>query len=124
MKKVKTVAEYLAAAPPKSRTALKKLRAMIRTVVPKATEVIYYQLPAFKQKRMLVAYGAFSDHCSFFPLSSSVLEKFKSKLGGYETSRGTIRFPFDRPLPSSLVRKIVKARIAQNAERDRKNRRS
>jgi uncharacterized protein YdhG (YjbR/CyaY superfamily) len=97
---------------------------MIRTVVPKATEVIYYQLPAFKQKRMLVAYGAFSDHCSFFPLSSSVLEKFKSKLAGYETSRGTIRFPFDRPLPSSLVRKIVKARIAQNAERDRKNRRS
>jgi len=124
MQKVEPVSEYFAAAPTQSRPSLKKLRAMIRAVVPDAAEVMYYQMPAFKGNRTIVAYGAFSDHCSLFPLSSSVLEKFSKELAGYETSRGTIRFPFDRPLPATLVKRIVRARIAQNAERDRKDRRS
>ncbi|HTP13036.1 MAG TPA: DUF1801 domain-containing protein [Bacteroidota bacterium] len=117
MKKVKTVSEYLAAAPPQSRPMLKKLRATIRAIVPSAKESIYYQLPAFRSERAIVAYGGFSDHCSLFPLSGSVVERFRRELAGYETSRGTIRIPFDRPLPASLIRKIVRARVAQNKER-------
>ena len=119
--KAKSVAEYLTSIPPQSRKTLKKLRKTIRALVPKATEVISYLMPTFKYGRMLVAYGAFSDHCSFFPLSSAITKRFKRELSGYDTNPGTIRFPIDKPLPASLVRKIVRARIEQNRQRDRKS---
>ncbi len=73
----------------------------------------------FKDGRMLVAYAAFSHHCSFFPLSASILDRFRKELSGYETSRGTIRFTVDNPLPASLVKKIVRERLKQNRLRDR-----
>ncbi len=120
MKKVSSVTEYLASVPPQSKVTLNKLRRTIRALVPEATEVIYYQLPAFRDGRTLVAYGAFSDHCSLFPLSAAIIERFRDELAGYETSRGTIRFPFGKPIPVSLVKKIVKARIKQNREREKK----
>ena len=109
------VDEYLAAIPEPARSTLNKIRAVIRSAVPaEATEGISYGMPMFKYKGSLVGYAAFKDHCSFFPMGSSAIEAFKSELKNYQTSKGTIRFPMDKPLPAALVKKMVKARIAQN----------
>jgi len=111
----KNVNEYLAGLPEPARTTLKRVRAVIRSVVPvETTEVISYGIPTFKYKRRLVAFAAFRDHCSFFPLGSSVLDAFKDELKEFRVSKGTLHFPLDRPLPTALVKKIVRARIAQN----------
>ena len=111
----KNVNEYLAGLPEPARTTLKRVRAVIRSVVPvETTEVISYGIPTFKYKRGLVAFAAFKDHCSFFPMGSSVLDAFKEELKGFRVSKGTLHFPLDRPLPAALVKKIVRARIAQN----------
>jgi uncharacterized protein YdhG (YjbR/CyaY superfamily) len=111
----KSIQEYLARVPEPGRSTLTKVRAVIRSVVPaETTEVISYGIPTFKYKRGLVAFAAFRDHCSFFPLGSSVLDAFKEELKGFRVSKGTLHFPLDRPLPAALVKKIVKARIAQN----------
>src|SRR5882762_3562708 len=118
MKKVnaapKNVDEYLADVPEPARGTLNKIRAAIRSAVPpEATECISYGMPAFKHKGVLVWFAAFSDHCSLFP-TASVIEAFKKELKGYTTSKGTIHFPTDKPLPAALVKKLVKARVAQN----------
>jgi uncharacterized protein YdhG (YjbR/CyaY superfamily) len=111
----KNVDEYLAGLPEPARSTLKRVRAVIRSVVPaETTEVISFGIPTFKYKRALVAFAAFRDHCSFFPLGSSVLDAFKEDLGEFRVSKGTLHFPLDRPLPTALVKKIVRARIAQN----------
>jgi uncharacterized protein YdhG (YjbR/CyaY superfamily) len=89
-------------------------------VPPEATEAISYQIPTFKYKGSLVAYAAFSNHCSFFPMSMSVMRAFKSDLKNLDTSKGTIRFPLDKPLAAGLVKKLVKARIAENEQRKRR----
>ena len=92
-----------------------KIRAAIRAAAPaEATEAIGYGMPTFRYKGALVGFAAFSNHCSFFPMSGSVIEAFESELKSYETSKGTIRFPVDKPLPAALVKKLVKARMAQN----------
>jgi uncharacterized protein YdhG (YjbR/CyaY superfamily) len=111
----KNVDEYLAGVPEPGRSALTKVRAVIRSVAPaETTEVISYGIPTFKYKRGLVALAAFKDHCSFFPMGASVLDAFKEELKEFRVSKGTLHFPLDRPLPAALVKKIVKARIAQN----------
>jgi uncharacterized protein YdhG (YjbR/CyaY superfamily) len=111
----KSIQEYLARVPEPGRSTLTKVRAVIRSVVPaETTEVISYGIPTFKYKRGLVAFAAFKDHCSFFPMGSSVLDAFKEELKGFRVSKGTLHFPLDRPLPAALVKKIVRARIAQN----------
>jgi uncharacterized protein YdhG (YjbR/CyaY superfamily) len=113
----KTVAEYLAGVPEPARSTLQKIRAAIRSAVPpQATETISYGMPAFKHKRVLVWFAAFSDHCSLFP-TASVVEAFKRDLKGFSTSKGTIQFPTDKPLPMALIKKIVKLRIAQNGSK-------
>lgn len=113
----KTVDEYIAGIPEPARGIVQELRAAIRAVVPaESTEVISYGIPAFRQKRVLVWYAAFSNHCSLFP-ASAVIEKFREELKGYTISKGTIQFPIDRPLPVVLIKKIVKTRVAQ-AEAD------
>src|SRR5690349_15694115 len=100
----KDVDAYLAAVPEPARSTLMKVRAMIRAAVPaEATEAISYGMPAFKYKGSLVAYAAFRGHCSFFPMSDTVLPAFADELKKYETSKGTIRFPMDKPLPAGLV---------------------
>jgi len=114
MEKPKTVKAYLAAVPKESRAALEKLRKNIRAAAPDATELIAWGMPAFKQGRLLVSYAAFKDHCSFFPMSLAVIRDFAHELKGYNVSKGTIRFPMAKPLPAMLVRRIVKARIAEN----------
>src|SRR5215468_808530 len=111
-KKPQTVDEYLAAVPEPARTTLNKVRAAIRSVVPKeTTEVISYGIPGFRYKRMLVWYAAFADHCSLFP-TASVIAKFQDELKGYKISKGTIQFPVDKPIPTALVRKMVRIRLA------------
>ena len=109
----KNVDEYLAGVPEPARSTLKKIRAAIRSAAPpEATETISYRMPAFKYKGVLVWFAAFSSHCSLFP-TASVIESFKNELKGYSTSKGTIHFPTDKPLPPALVKKMVKARVAQ-----------
>ena len=116
--KPKTIDEYLAAVNADNRAALERLRKTIRAVVPKAQECISYGLAAFRLDGMaLVAFGASANHCAFFPMSSSTVGAFKDELKDYATSKGTIRFQADKPLPVGLVRKLVKARIAENLVR-------
>ena len=111
----KDIDEYLAGVPEPARTTLSKVRAVIRSVVPpEATEAISYGMPAFKYKGSLVAFAAFKNHCSLFPMSGSVIEAFKTELKDFHTSKGTLQFPLDKPLSAALLKKLVKARIAQN----------
>lgn len=118
-KVAKTVDEYLAGIPEPACSTLKHVRAVIRSVVPKeTTEVISYGIPMFKFRGMLVGYAAFKKHCSLFPTGSGVLDQFTDELEGYRTSKGTIQFPPDKPLPDSLIRKIVRARVKENREWD------
>ena len=105
--------EYLAGVPEPARTTLKRIRAAIRSAAPpEAKETISYGIPAIKYNGVLVWFAAFSDHCSLFP-TASVIQKFKSDLKRYSTSKGTIKFPTDKPLPAALIRKMVRARVAQ-----------
>jgi uncharacterized protein YdhG (YjbR/CyaY superfamily) len=98
------------------RAALEKVRRAIKAAAPNAEECISYRLPAFRLNgRMLVAYGATASHCAFYPMSSSTVEACKDELEGYETSKGTVRFQADHPLPAALVRKLVEARVVENA---------
>jgi len=112
--KPKNVDEYLARVPEPARGSLNKVRAAIRAAVPEeATEAISYGIPMFKYKGMLMGFAAFSKHCSLFPTSLAVMNDFKKELKDYETSKGTIRFPLDKPPSSALVKKLVKARLAE-----------
>lgn len=115
--KPKTIDEYLAGLSVGKRAALEKLRKDIRAAAPKAEECISYSIPAFRlDGRVLVFFGAASRHCSFYP-GAYPIEALKEQLAGYETSKGTIRFSEDEPLPTRLVRKLVKARIEEQAAR-------
>jgi uncharacterized protein YdhG (YjbR/CyaY superfamily) len=110
----RNIDEYLERVPEPARSTLSKIRAVIRSVAPpEATEAISYGMPAFKYKGMLVWFAAFSKHCSLFP-TAAVIEAFKKDLKSFTISKGTIQFPLDKPLPAALVKKLVKARIAQN----------
>jgi uncharacterized protein YdhG (YjbR/CyaY superfamily) len=114
--KPKTHDEYLAALPPDQRAALQQLRETIRAIVPAAEERISYQLPAFRlEGKMLVGYGAATKHCALYLMSATTLDGFQDELLGYQTGKGTIRFQPANPLPAGLVRKLVEARIAENA---------
>jgi len=111
-----TIDEYLSRVSDDKRAALERLRETIRGVVPTAEECISYQMPAFRHDgRVLVYFAAAANHCAFYP--GGMVNDFKDELEGYETSKGTIRFQPEHPLPAWLVRKIVKARVAQNASR-------
>jgi len=116
----KTVDEYLARVPEPARGALNKVRAAIRSAAPPETrESISYGVPMFKYKGLLLGFAAFSNHCSLFP-GAAVIAAFKDELEGFTTSKGTIRFPVDKPLSTALVKKLVKARIAQNERAKRR----
>jgi len=111
-----SVDDYLAALPEAPREALEKLRKTIKAVAPEATETISYQMPTFKLRgRFLVSYAAFKNHCSLFPASAKVMEAHGEELKPYFSGKGTIRFTVDEPLPSALVKKIVKTLIEENA---------
>jgi uncharacterized protein YdhG (YjbR/CyaY superfamily) len=115
--KPRTIDEYLAPLSNEKRAALEKLRRAIKSAAPKAEECISYQIPAFRLGgRMLVAFGAAANHCAFYPGSRPV-EAHKGELKAYDTTKGTIRFQADSPLPATLVRKLVKTRIVEHAAR-------
>ena len=112
------VDEYLAGVPEPARSTLNKVRAAIRSAVPaEATEAISYGMPTFKYKGALLGFAAFPNHCGLYPMSPSVMEAFKNDLKDFHTSKGTIRFPLDKPLSAALIKKLVKARIAENETR-------
>ena len=121
-KAARTTDEYLAALGSEQRSALEKLRRTIRAAAPGAEECISYRLPAFRRDGMLVAFGATGNHCAFYLMSSTALDAFEEDLKGYDTSKGTIRFQPEKPLPAALVRKLVRARLAENAARGAKRR--
>jgi uncharacterized protein YdhG (YjbR/CyaY superfamily) len=114
-----SVEDYFATVPQPALAALNKMRIAIRSVVPaEATEVISYKIPAFKHKKILVWYAAFSSHCSLFP-TASVIDAFRDELKGFSTSKGTVQFPLDKPLPVALIKKMVNFRVAENEGKKR-----
>ena len=114
------VESYLASVPEPARSTLEKMRAMIRAAAPKeATEALSYKIPSFQYKGGLVWYAAFKNHCSFFPMDHSLEEEFAEELKKFKTSKGTIQFPLDEPLPKKLVTRIVKTRVAANEFKSR-----
>src|SRR2546427_12854170 len=116
----KNVDEYLAGVPEPARSTLNRIRAAIRSAVPpEATETISCGMHASRYKGVLVWFAAFAKHCSLFP-TASVIEAFKNELKGFATSKGTIQFPRDKPLPAALVKKMVKARVAQIESKKRR----
>jgi uncharacterized protein YdhG (YjbR/CyaY superfamily) len=114
------VEDYLADVSPEARATLEKLRQTIKAVVPRAVEVLSYQIPTFKlDGRMLVSYAAFKNHCSFFP-GAAPIKAHEDELKSYQTSKGTIRFATGKPLPAALVKKLVRTRIKENEARAKK----
>jgi uncharacterized protein YdhG (YjbR/CyaY superfamily) len=112
--KPKSIDEYLAPLRVDQRAALEKLRKMIHAAVPGAEEYIGYGLAAFRLNgKPLVAFGATANHCAFYLMSGSTVDDFADDLKKYDTSKGTIRFAADKPLPAALVKKLVKARIVE-----------
>jgi uncharacterized protein YdhG (YjbR/CyaY superfamily) len=113
--KPQTIDDYLAPLSPEKRAALQKLRRAIKAAAPKAEECISYQLPAFRlDGRVLVWFGAATHHCAFYPGAHPIVAH-KHELTSYVTSKGTIRFQPDHPLPATLVRKLVRSRIVERA---------
>jgi uncharacterized protein YdhG (YjbR/CyaY superfamily) len=111
--------EYLAGVPEPARGTLEKVRTSVRSAAAEATEAISYGMPTFEYKGNLVAFAAFSKHCSFFPMSYAVIKAFQKELKPFDVVKGTIHFPLDQPLPAALVKKMVKARIAEQERRAR-----
>jgi len=114
MKTVSTVTEYLNQFPEKQRGYLESIRKAIKDVAPNAEEAINYGMPGYKLNGVLVYFGGFKHHCSFFPAGNSVIKKFSNELKPYKTSKGTIQFPLDSPIPITLIKKMVKERIREN----------
>lgn len=116
--KPQTIDEYLSNVSDDKRAALEKVRQAIRAVVPGAEECISYGIPAFRWNgKVLVGFAAAAKHCAFYPWSSTTVGAFPEELKGYDTSKGTIRFPAEKPLPASLIRKLVQARIQESSEK-------
>jgi uncharacterized protein YdhG (YjbR/CyaY superfamily) len=118
--KPETIDDYLSEVSDQQRSALEKLRRTIRAAAPRAEECISYGIPGFRLNGYLVGFAAWKQHCAFYP--GGILKEYASELENYPTSKGTIQFQPDSPLPATLVRKIVKARVAQNAARKAKSR--
>ena len=118
-----TVDEYLAALPKDARAALGRLRKTIKAAAPKATEHISYQVPVFKlDGKPLVGFGAATAHCTFFLMSTSDAMRARlAELKNYKVGGGSIQFPADKPLPATLVTKLVKARIGENEKKRAKD---
>ena len=116
----KNIDDYLAGVPEPARSTLQKVRAAIRSALPPgATEAISYKIPAFKHGETIIWFAAFANHCSIFP-TARVIEQFKIDLKPFTISKGTIQFPTDKPFPAPLLKKMVKARLAQIAGKKRR----
>jgi uncharacterized protein YdhG (YjbR/CyaY superfamily) len=109
----RTIDEYIATFPENVQTVLEQVRQAIKEAAPEAEETISYQMPAFKQNGILVWFAAFRTHLSLFPKVSAI-EAFKDQLSAYQTSKGTIQFPLNQPIPFNLIKEIVKYRVKEN----------
>ena len=116
MKAAASVDEYIDVAEPKAKKALKDIRKTIKSAAPKAEEVISYQIPGYKYHGMLVFFAAWKNHISLYPAPWGA-ESLKKEMSAYEGSKGTIKFPIDKPMPLTLIKKMVKYRMKQNEER-------
>ena len=114
---IKTIDDYLAVCPADIRKILIGLRETIKKAAPKAEEKISYQMPAFFQKGDLVYFAALKNHIGFYPTPSGI-EAFKEELSDYVTSKGAVRFPYEKPLPLKLISDIVKFRVIENLEKE------
>jgi uncharacterized protein YdhG (YjbR/CyaY superfamily) len=117
--KTKNIDEYISLQPEELVEGLEKLRQIIRSVAPDATEVISYHMPGFKYHGMLVGFAGWKKHYGFYPYNASTVNEFKEELKGYETSKGAIQFPVDKALPVALIKKIVKFRMKENIEKEK-----
>ena len=111
-----TVDEYISTFPAGTKKILKEMRKTIKQAAPDADELISYNMPAFKQEGMLVYYAGYKGHIGFYPVSSAITA-FKKDLSDYELSKGTIRFPLDKPMPFDLIGRIVKFRVQENLKK-------
>jgi uncharacterized protein YdhG (YjbR/CyaY superfamily) len=119
MTTVKTVDEYLSLFPEAQRNVLQQIRETIKQAAPTAEETVSYGMPAYKLNGVLVYFGGFKNHCSFFPAGSSLIKQFSSELKGYNTSKGTIQFQLAEPIPFKLISKMVRERVKQNAAKQK-----
>jgi len=117
-KKPKTIDEYMALFPKDVNDRLVLMRQTIKKAAPKASETISYQIPTFTLNGNLVHFATFKNHIGFYPTSSPILV-FKKELSSYKTSRGSIQFPYDKPLPLALITRIVKYRVKESASREK-----
>jgi uncharacterized protein YdhG (YjbR/CyaY superfamily) len=119
MDKPRTIDEYLSLVSEDKRAALQALREIIRAAAPEAEECISYQMPAFRLNGMLVGFAAAKNHCALYAWNGSAVGMFADELAGYDTSKGTIRFTPDKPLPEALVRRLVEMKVAKNAQKSK-----
>jgi len=117
MKKPKTVSEYIASAPKESRAKLREIRGILKRAAPGATEAIKWRVPTFSYTRILFAYAAFKTHIGFMP-TPPVMRTFAKDLKKYKTGKGSVQFPYDAPLPKSLILKMAKLRVKESKEKD------
>jgi uncharacterized protein YdhG (YjbR/CyaY superfamily) len=110
------IEEYIVQFPDHVQEILQKIRKTIRETAPEAREAISYQIPTFKLKEILVHFAAYKNHIGFYPTPSGIL-KFEKELSGYQTSKGTIKFPLDQPIPYDLIRMIVIFRVRETLEK-------
>lgn len=115
--KSKTVSDYIAAAPKEAQKHLREIRALLKKVAPGATETLKWGSPVFEEKRILFSYAAYKSHLNFMPTGPAI-KPFKEALAGYTTGKDTIQFPYDKPLPKALIRKIAAYRAKQVREND------
>lgn len=114
--KPETIGDYIAGFPPEVQKLLRKVRATVRKAAPGAEEGISYRMPVFRLKGDVVYFAAFKKHIGLYPRVSGI-RKFKKELSGYKSAKGSVQFPFDRPIPYGLVGRIVKFRVKENLER-------
>lgn len=112
-----TVAEYIKNVPAKAQKKLREMRTILKAVAPNATETLKWGSPVFEEKRILFAYAAFKSHLGFMPTPSAMLP-FKDELAEYVTGKGSIQFPYDKPLPKGLIRRIAAFRLKDVREND------
>lgn len=117
--KVATIDAYIALQPQEIRERLEEVRALIHAVAPQAQETISYNMPAFKLHGMLVGFAAWKEHCGFYPWNGHTVEAFAQELGGFTTSSGAIQLPYKDKLPVTLLEKIIRARVKENAAKEK-----
>jgi len=118
MNRPKSIEEYIASFPKDVQQILEEVRAIIKKAAPGATELISYNMPAFKLNRILVYYGAHTNHIGLYPTASGI-EAFKKEISAYKWAKGSVQFPFDKPMPVDLITRIVKFRVVENLQKGR-----